>query len=337
MLKKLKTKKLDKKLNEFGVFDFETFIYKGKHIPYCGSYTDNTRSFTYYISKNKEIPIDVRKELFLNQFFDEIINVAAGKYVFAHNFSKFDGFYLVPYFMKKVNDKKIEAKDYNVMISTQGESKIYGIDFKNKKKTIKFRDWYLLVNESLKNLAILLNLENPDFKKTIFPYNFLKENPENLFYKGKKPEFNNFFIEEEVLINNIVKKVPINKLNLEETLQIYNTIPEENYDLQLEAENYCKNDCFLLYTIIKHFQKETAEMYKLCNSDAIFDMLTNMTTAQMAFNVYRKIFQKADLNLVIPETSKEIEFIRKGYRGAYCEVFVPEKTKGWIKAEFYYV
>src|SRR3546814_804196 len=102
MAKKLTTKKTDKKLNDFGVFDIETFIFDGTHIPYCASYLDNKNSFTYYISKDDSLSIEARKDILLQEFFDKVIEVASGRYVFAHNFSRFDGFYLLEYFMKKV-------------------------------------------------------------------------------------------------------------------------------------------------------------------------------------------------------------------------------------------
>lgn len=104
--------------------------------------------------------------------------------------------------------------------------------------------------------------------------------------------------------------------------------------MQAEAIKYCENDCFLLYTIIKRFQLETVELYKTQNSEAIFDMLTNLTAAQMSFNVFRKIFQKDGFDLVIPENNKELEYIRLSYRGALCEVYRPETPQGWITAEF---
>lgn len=208
--KKLTTKKLDKKLSDFGVFDIETFIYEGKHIPYCASYLDNENSFTYYLSNDNSLSIDTRKDMLIEQFFDKVIEVAKGKYVFAHNFSKFDGFYVLPYFMQKTHDGKIDPKNYKVLISTQGENKIYSIDYKIKRKTIKFRDWFLLVNESLKNLALLFKLEDKNFQKTIFPYAFLKETPSNLFYKGDKPSFDYFYSKQEVIINkNITIQVPL--------------------------------------------------------------------------------------------------------------------------------
>lgn len=213
MIKKLTTKKLDKKLSDFGVFDIETFIYKGKHVPYCASYKDSKTSFTFYLINDETISIEIRKDILLEQFFDKVIEAAKGKYVFAHNFSKFDGFYVLPYFMKKINEKKISSKDCNVLINTQGESKIYYIDYKIKRKTVKFRDWFLLVGGSLKSLASLLKLNNNDnnFTKTIFPYTFLNENPSNLFYKGTKPDFDYFYAQEEVIINNnIVTKIPLN-------------------------------------------------------------------------------------------------------------------------------
>jgi len=207
MAKKLTIKKPDKKLNDFGVFDIETIIIDGTHVPYCASYLDNKISFTYYISDNENLTIEQRKFLLLDQFFDKVIEVALGRYVFAHNFSKFDGFYLLEYFMRKVNEQKIKRNDFVVIMSTEGNSKIYSIEYKQKRKSVNFRDWYLLISESLQSLASLLN--DPNLKKTIFPYEFLRENPSNLFYKGIKPDLKYFLSQEEIKINDKVYQIPL--------------------------------------------------------------------------------------------------------------------------------
>src|SRR3546814_1521198 len=109
--------------------------------------------------------------------------------------------------MKKVNEKKLNSNDYTTIMSTEGTNKIYSIEYKQKRKITKFRDWYLLISEPLKTLALLLKDDN--LKKTIFPYNFLREKPNNLFYKGNKPNFNYFLNQEKVIINERPFNVPL--------------------------------------------------------------------------------------------------------------------------------
>src|SRR3546814_807051 len=127
---------------------------------------------------------------------------------------------------------------------------------------------------------------------------------------------------------------PSNEVEESEIKQLYENIPQLNYDLAVEAQKYCANDCIILYKIIEYFQQETVALYKIKDKEHIFDIIPNLTTSQMSLNVFRKMFQEPKFNLVVPTNSKETDFIRKGYRGAMCEVYVPETPEGSQTSEF---
>jgi len=132
-------------------------------------------------------------------------------------------------------------------------------------------------------------------------------------------------------------RYPSDMLKKEEIISLYEKIEQNDYDLKTEAIAYCKNDCFVLHKIIEYFQAETVALYKIKDKRHVFDIIPNLTTPQMSLNVFRKMFQDSKFNLTVPTNTKEIEYIRGSYRGALCEVYVPETPKGYLTMEFDYV
>jgi len=168
--------------------DFETIIYNNQHYVTC-------YSIGYLLKGNADIKIknciiDVSDANFnlikastslLNSFFKDIFELSTYNnfnLVYFHNLGKFDGIFLINYFIK--------SKDLKMEIITR-ENTIYEIIFTDKTdKKIKIRDSFLLFPSSLdkmaktfceegkvayeKHDAILADYSNFKFKETLIKY-----------------------------------------------------------------------------------------------------------------------------------------------------------------------
>ena len=124
---------------------------------------------SYFINKNIQITIkNVMKDICIRKY--------KGYKIYFHNFSKFDGFFLIKYFTEIGECSPIIHK-----------GKIISFNFKpNWKKDFSFTflDSYLLLPSSLKNLSKSFNVENP---KGIFPFKL-----NDINYKGIIPDIKYF-------------------------------------------------------------------------------------------------------------------------------------------------
>lgn len=122
---------------------------------------------------------------------------------YAHNFSKFDGIFILPAIVR-ANELNPNKFDYNL---TMKEDSIIAMSvstkIKSKKYTIKFVDSVNLLQSSLKDLC---NTFETDVKKSYFPYDFV--NRYNLFYEGVKPDLK--FYDPDLSNLEGLKKEPTN-------------------------------------------------------------------------------------------------------------------------------
>jgi DNA polymerase type B, organellar and viral len=102
--------------------------------------------------------------------------------IYLHNFSYFDGIFLLRILSKLTKDIKPIIRD----------GRLIDIKFtyyvEKSKYTLYFRDSYLILPSSLRKLAINFQVES----KGIFPYKFVNNLHIDLNYNGKFPRINFF-------------------------------------------------------------------------------------------------------------------------------------------------
>lgn len=158
-----------------------------------------------------------------------------GYSVYIHNLAKFDVFFLFKTLIKLGNIRPIIHKGKIISIKF-----FYSPEENNiSNYSIEFKDSYQILLSSLSKLAKSFSVED----KGIFPYNFVTEN--NLNYIGKVPDIKHF--------NNI-------------TSDQYNDLTsmfDNNWNLKIETNRYCEQDCKSLYQVIYKFQDLIFEYFKV--------------------------------------------------------------------------
>lgn len=166
--------------------DLETRNINGKIYPYAVSlYDGNIFKFLYlsYYENSDDLLKASIMYLILNKYNNYT--------VYLHNFSKFDGIFLVKILTDLSNKVNIIMRD----------SSILSVIFHFGKNKLYFKDSYLMLPLSLKNLAKQFNVED----KGIFPYKFVKRKLLISFGAFKKNFYSStpFFELQRININNI--------------------------------------------------------------------------------------------------------------------------------------
>lgn len=173
--------------------------------------------------------------------------------IYAHNFSKFDGVFILKYLIKLTNS--LDLSIFDTALTDKEEQKLkkdgkvaqtemifkiikrdsdfINIELKANKRlfTINIRDSLLLLPSSLKKLCKAFNAENE--QKSIFPYSFSNIAP--LDYNGAVPEYKYF-----------------DNISIDEYNEYKNSF-KEGWNLREETIKYCMQDCTTLYQILSNF------------------------------------------------------------------------------------
>lgn len=154
--------------------DLETRVINEIMSYYCVSIYDGKVFKSFYLSDFSN-----EKEMLR----DSILYLMKRKYhkykVYLHNFSRFDAVFLLTT-ITEICDNVLPIKRDGNFINIK-------LIFANK-YCLYFRDSFLLLPSSLRNLAENFKVDN----KEIFPYKFVNNKEILLDYKGKVPEFNLF-------------------------------------------------------------------------------------------------------------------------------------------------
>jgi hypothetical protein len=180
MLKALEDSGADNKLiTEFVTFDIECINKNNKLIPYLISAFNGT---DYITSFNNNL-YDLFSN-FIKQLFTFIKSDNKTITIYAHNFSGFDGIFLLNHLLPfgnveplLFNGKLISVK---LTILIEGDNELT----KSNGKSIIFKDSYLLLPVSLRELALTYNCTE---NKGIFPFKLT-----DIFYSGVFPRFEYF-------------------------------------------------------------------------------------------------------------------------------------------------
>ena len=207
--------------------DFETVVINNQHIPYLLSWSDGEHDNSY---RNKGVyneNISTFNDMIL-QCMDDICRDKYKNYkIYFHNFSRFDGNFLVKY-LSKIG--KCSPVIHN--------NKIISLRFTYQNYTITFKDSYLLLPASLRKLGKAFNVET---HKSIFPYLLPDIN-----YKGHVPDFKYF-----------------TDISIEEYNKYKDSFKGKEWNFRAESTLYCVKDCISLHQVLSKFQMLVKDKFQL--------------------------------------------------------------------------
>src|SRR5438270_7763316 len=207
--------------------DIETYNKDGKLYPYLLCWYDGTISKSYWIADFNNYD-----SLLSAVIGDLAIRKYRGYKIYLHNFSNFDGIFLLKGLSKLgkcspiINDGKFISLTFIKNIS------------KKTSYTLHFRDSYLILPSSLKNLCKSFNSIT---SKDIFPVKF-----NDINHIGVVPNIKYF--------NNI------SDLEYNEYLKIF---IENLWSFKEHALKYCLKDCISLHQVLIKFNELVFNKFKL--------------------------------------------------------------------------
>lgn len=296
-LSKLKRNMYNSK--NFITMDLETRIINEEMTSYCVVIYDGKLSKSFYLADYLDLSLSPEKDMLR----DSIKYLMRRKYnnfkIYLHNFSKFDAVYLLTILTDLSDEVQPILRDgrfINLSLKFAG------------KYNLHFRDSFLILPDSLRNLALNFNVKS----KGIFPYRFLNNKEISLSYIGPVPLISYF--------ENITKE------EYEEYTSDIELNNNNNWDLRKETIKYCELDCIVLYQILNEFSNNIYNLFRI-------DILQYPTLSSLAFAIYRIKFLK---DSQIPLIHGEIyNFIKKSYTGGSVDVYKPTLSLTSEKSKIY--
>jgi DNA polymerase type B, organellar and viral len=160
----------------------------------------------------------------------------------------------------------------------------------HKNKTITFKDSFLMLPLSLRELSNSFKIDSP---KSYFPYLL-----NDLNYKGEFPNYEFF-----------------TNLSLTEYLNIKNKYSNKIWSFKDEAIKYCELDCISLHQVLTKFSNLIFNEFKV-------DPLKVLTLPSLAMRIWKTHFMPK--NKVYQIHGLNQENIRKSYTGGAVDVYIPE-------------
>jgi DNA polymerase type B, organellar and viral len=314
---------------DFITYDIETKTIDGLMIPYCVCLYDGSNYKVFYITDYDHLNLTIKEKSDI-MLKDSITFLLKPKYsgykVYAHNFSYFDGIFLMKFLteidgiVKPVirDGKFIETKIFydwkdssnkpeennnsiNENIFKENNNKA-----KSCKHNISFRDSLLLLPNKLSLLAKTFGVANKD----LFPYKFVNEKTTTFDYNNVIPTLQYFNVSD--MVDDVSERLQ----NWKEYRARFN---DKNWNLKDETILYCKNDVKILWEILDHYSKIIFENWYV-------DLMKSPTISSLAFKLFRSNYLP-DLDkqkIKIPAiTGKIYEDIKKSYTGGAVDVYLP--------------
>jgi hypothetical protein len=257
--------------------DLETVLIDNVQTPYLLCWYDGENKKSYFLNDFKDF-----KQI-LNCCLDDILIRKYRNYkIYFHNLSGFDGV-LILTLLANINGVKIKPIYH--------ESKLKGFNLKYKNKKVQFKDSYLLLPKSLKELGESFNVKT---QKSVFPVLYYDIN-----HVGLVPDFKYF-----------------SNISLNEYLDHYLEYHKVNkfWNFKEEAVKYCFNDCISLYEILVNFNTLIFDKFKLNINDYL--TLPSLTVA-----IYRSKYLPVNQ---VPGLAGEIfNNIKQSYTGGSVDMFIP--------------
>ena len=205
--------------------DIETILIDNVHLgcsatlPYLLCWYDGKKAHYYFIkSLDKENLNQNILDMISNAMNDICIKRFDNYRIYLHNFSKFDGYFLVK-----------NLANLGICTPIINNGKIISLDFTHTNDfSVTFNDSYLLLLGSLRKLGKTFQCNT---QKTIFPYLL-----DNINYIGDFPDFKYF-----------------TNLSIEEYNKYKESFTNKIWNFRTEAMIYCRIDCISLYEILIKF------------------------------------------------------------------------------------
>lgn len=264
--------------NKFITMDLETRVLNSKMEVFHIAIYDGKTFFNFNLKD-----FTSSEEMLKASILSLLIRKYHGYKVYLHNFSNFDGVFLLKQIANLTSKVDIIMKD-NKIISLK-------INYGENNYNITFRDSFLLLPSSLRKLATSFNVED----KLNFPFKFI--NNVKLDYIGKVPEYKYY-----------------EKWNKIEYLEYKNKFNNKDWILIEEITKYCEQDVKILHLIIEKFNKYIFNLFRI-------NAITYPTISSLSFAIYRTIFLKENKIPIL--TGELYNFIKKAYTGGAVDVFKP--------------
>lgn len=258
--------------------DLETRTIKGVMSVTTISIYEGGKAWSYYISD-----YDNSDEMITKAIKSIMIRKYSGFRVYLHNFSNFDGIFILRILSNISTDIKPIIRD----------NKVIDLKVKFGKYTIFFRDSYLLLPTSLFRLSLNFGVES----KSIFPYKFVNDTEIENEYKGPVPSFDRF--------ENITN---------EEYLCYSKEFENKSWDLRKESIRYCEQDVRSLHQVLSNFSKIIFDLYRL-------DINKYPTLSSLAFAIFRSddsLYPK-----IARIHGVNYRELKKSYTGGAVDVYIP--------------
>jgi hypothetical protein len=216
---------------QFITMDLETKSINGILTPYCVSIFNGKTVSSFYITDFKD-----SKELLENAIKSLMKKEYNGYKIYLHNFSYFDGIFLLSIITALSDDVKILIRD----------SRIIDVKVGFEKSKIFFRDSLLMIPISLAKAAKSFSVED----KGKFPYRFVNQPEIDYEYEGPVPGYEFF---ERINEDDFTEK------DYKEYCKDFNN----DWNLEKETIKYCEQDCITLYQILNKFSSFIYDEFKI--------------------------------------------------------------------------
>lgn len=270
----------------FITMDLETRKIEQILYPYCVSIYDGIKVKSFYLTDFYDSDDMLRTSI------NYLMQRKYHQYkVYLHNFSYFDGVFLLRILSSLGDSVKPIIRD----------SKIIDLKFYfNNNYFLSFRDSYHLLPSSLKDLAIQFKGLN----KGLYPYKFVNSKEVDLNYIGDIPNFKYF---DKILL--------IEYINYKKQFQ--EEYDDKEWSLKKATIQYCEQDAIILYKVIQKFNEKIYSLFRI-------NILKCPTLSSLAFTIFRSNFLKENAKIPLI-TGDMFNFFKQGYTGGSVDVY---KAKG---------
>jgi hypothetical protein len=278
--------------------DLETRVLDDKLCPICVSIYDGQNKSTFWVGDF------ISPEAMLEESIRSIlIRKYRGYKIYLHNFSYFDGVFLLKVLaqMSGIKITPLVRDDRILRIVMQfdlkgGKGAVY-------RNSVTIYDSLLLLPVSLEKLAKTFNCE----AKGMFPLKFVNNPAVPLDYCGEVPGLKYHYHPDPLTAASNFEKF---KKKFDDYILSYNQ--SSKWDLKKELIEYCEQDVVVLHQVITKFSDEIYNKFKI-------NISRYPTLTSIAFAIYRSIFMPKD---TIPILLGGIyNDIKQAFYGGFVDVY----------------
>ena len=234
----------------FCTIDIETVLLNGDQVPYliCG-YIDG-KYIHEYANDLSEDSIN----LMFHNFISKLLKFNKVKYIYAHNFSGFDGILLLKHLLLFENTT-VKPIIFN--------NRLMAVDFQYKENedaepiNLKFKDSFLLLPMSLRKLCKAFNVPT---MKTHFPFRL-----SDIDFIGNFPGYHLY-----------------DDLSEQDYVNMVQEHGDKPWNFQEESTKYCQIDCKSLFEVLVKFNELIFSEFKL-------NIHGSLTLPALAMKIYENL------------------------------------------------